>query len=249
MRLVDRSTYPTALTDEGRAFRETAQEVLRLLENARADIHALRRPSRQTASFAALHTLALSFFPYWLKDIETALGSLRTEVLADNAHNCIQAFVEGDSDFLLTFHHDAAPMMIDEDRFPHVVLGHDRLTLVTRTDEGRHDFTLGNDAAYLAYGRDSFLGRLSEHAARLARLNLTPIHVNDAAMAEALKAMVLAGHGIAWLPESLIRRELASGLLAPLGESLSMEVRLFRSAGRKRPVAERIWEVARQQAG
>lgn len=246
--LVDRSTYPTTLTAEGRTFRETAEEVLRMLDNARTDINSRRRGSRHTASFAALHTLALSFFPLWLRDVEAELGSLRTEVLADNSHNCIQALVEGDSDFLLTFHHDAAPTMIDEERFPYTVLGQDRLVLASKLEDGEPVFRLDSDASLLAYGKDSFLGRLSHHAARQARLELTPVHVNDNAVAEALKAMVLAGHGIAWLPESLIRREVAAGFLGVLGGGLSMEVRLFRSAEKTRPIVERIWDFARNQS-
>ncbi len=44
--LIDRSTYPTSLTHEGRMFRETADEVLNLLQDARDDTRARRQESR-----------------------------------------------------------------------------------------------------------------------------------------------------------------------------------------------------------
>ena len=140
--LIDRSTFPTSLTDEGRSFRETADEVLNMLRDARADMQTRRLLSLKTVSFAALHTLALSVFPEWLKDIERILGPLKTDVLADNSHNCIQSLVEGKSDFLLTFHHDAVPMSLDPERFPFIVLGEDRLLAASRCENGKPLFTL-----------------------------------------------------------------------------------------------------------
>lgn len=242
--LIDRSTYPTSLTHEGGLFRETADEVLNLLQEARNDTQARGRLSGRTISFAALHTLALSVFPEWLKDIERVLGPLKTDVLADNSHNCIQSLVEGKSDFLLTFHHDAVPLSIDPERFPFIVLGEDRLLAASRCEAGKPMFTLDGEAPLLAYGPDSFLGRMSAYAVRAANVQLMTSHVNDNAIAEILKAMVLAGHGIAWLPESLIRRELAGGQLYDLGADVRMEIRMYRSAKRTRPSVNRLWQAA-----
>ena len=42
-------------------------------------------------------------------------------------------------------------------------------------------------------------------------------NVYENPMAEALKAMALAGHGLAWLPESAVRQELADGRLIEVG--------------------------------
>ena len=242
--LIDRSTFPTSLTDEGRLFRETADEVLNMLQDARIDMQARRLLSRKTVSFAALHTLALSVFPEWLKDIERTLGPLKTDVLADNSHNCIQSLVEGKSDFLLTFHHDAVPMSLDPERFPFIVLGEDRLLAASRCEDGKPLFALDAEASLMAYGPNSFLGRLSNHAARVFGVQLLTSHVNDNAVAEILKAMVLAGHGIAWLPESLIRRELAGGYLCDLGADVRMQIRMYRSADRTRQSVDQVWKAA-----
>lgn len=243
--LVDRSTFPTTLTAEGRLFRETAEEVLSILEHARDDVRVRRAGARKTISFAALHTLALSVFPEWLRRIEAVLGPLKTDVLADNSHNCMQSLVEGRSDFLLTFHHDAVPVLLDAERFPHIVLGSDRLLAVSRAEDGKPQFTLDGDPPLLAYGQDSFLGKLSGHAARAAQIDLVASHVNDNAVAEILKAMAIAGHGVCWLPESLVRRELNSGILHDLGADLTMEVRLYRSAEKTRPAVVKLWDTAR----
>ena len=68
--LIDRTTYPTTLTESGRRFRETAEEIIQLLGTARADLTAESRTRRRSVSMAALHTLALTFFPRWFGKIE-----------------------------------------------------------------------------------------------------------------------------------------------------------------------------------
>jgi DNA-binding transcriptional LysR family regulator len=71
----------------------------------------------------------------------------------------------------------------------------------------------------------------------ILKQSTTPIHlerVYETDMAEGLKVMALEGHGIAFLPQSAVRKEVQAGALtevrlpgqAPL--SLTMEVRAYR---------------------
>jgi DNA-binding transcriptional LysR family regulator len=63
-------------------------------------------------------------------------------------------------------------------------------------------------------------------------------------MSEALKAMVVAGHGVGWLPESCVTDELRDGKLVSAGPSewtTSLEVRLYRSATSPKPVIAELW--------
>ena len=73
-------------------------------------------------------------------------------------------------------------------------------------------------------------------------------------MAEGLKAMALEGHGLAFLPASSVRQELASRRLvaaAPPGVGeLTMEVRLYRErpalARHVKPAALALWDFLKQ---
>src|SRR3954452_7439632 len=131
--LIDRSTYPTTLTAAGREFRETAEEAVRMLHGSRTALQAsVVRTSKGLVSVAALHTLALTFFPRWLRQIEARPGSLSSRLLPDDFHNCIQAAAEGGYDFLLTFCHPSVPILLDPGQFPHHVVGADTLVSVRR---------------------------------------------------------------------------------------------------------------------
>ena len=61
-------------------------------------------------------------------------------------------------------------------------------------------------------------------------------------MAEALKFMTLEGHGLAWLPRSLVAQELDEGRLIATGEGVALEVRLYRNAGHRRAAVAAVWK-------
>ena len=235
--LIDRSTYPTTLTAEGQRFRETAEEAVRALGASRHDLRAATRAARHSVSVAALHTLALSFFPRWFREVEARTGTLGSRLLPDGLHNCLQAIVEGGYDFLLTFHHPGSPILLDPAAFPHLVVGADQL-VPARSPAA--------DAAHasLGYPIASFLGRVV--ASFEANADAAPAHhVNENAVAEALRHMAREGHGTAWLPRSLIGDDLASGRLVETGAGTPLAIRLYRNAGRARPAVEALWEAAR----
>ncbi|MDP4023258.1 LysR family transcriptional regulator [Methylobacterium sp. NEAU 140] len=236
--LVDRSTYPTTLTAEGRAFRETAEEAVRMLHASRAALQAGARPSAQVVSMAALHTLALTVFPRWFRQIEARTGPLGSRLLPDDFHACLQALAEGGYDFLLTFHHPCVPIPLDPALFPHRVVGSDSLVLVRAAGAA-------GDLPMLGYAKDSFLGRVAAFAEAQAGLAAgAHAHTNENAMAEALKVMALEGHGVAWLPRSLALRDLAEGRLVATGPETALEVRLYRNAGHRRGAVSAVWEAA-----
>lgn len=241
--LLDRSTYPIALTPEGRLFRETAEEVVRLLLLSRAAIRgADARMSMPTIAITALHTLCLTFLPQWLTALRGRIGPVASRVRPDNFHTCVQALVAGGYDFLLTFHHPRVPNPLDPERYPHLVIGRDSLAAVASpavAAQGSERLPL------LQYSRGSFLGLLATiaHAQEGAPPTFLA-HTDENSMAEALKFMAIEGHGVAWLPRSLVAPEIAAGRLTVVAPELPMDIRLYRSADRSRPFLDRVWKAA-----
>lgn len=249
--LLDRSTYPITLTPDGRAFRETAEEVVRLVYLSRTEFRDRQRGERtQTPAIAltALHTLAITFLPQWLTSIRARIGPLTTRVLPENFNICVQALVEGGYDFFLSFHHPSIPVPLEPGRFPHLVVGRDDLTAVARPDQAAAWQAEGR-MPLLQYSRGSFLGLLASIAQ--GQEGAPPVyvaHTNENSMAEAMKFMALEGHGVAWLPRALIARDIAEGLLVVVAPEMPMEVRLYRNAERTRLLAEQVWTAASRHA-
>jgi DNA-binding transcriptional LysR family regulator len=252
--LVDRSTYPTTLTTEGRRFRETAEEVLRLLYVERSQLRSGRLQGHGAVTFSTLHTLSISFFPLWLKAVEEGFGPINARLITDNFHDSIRVFAEGDCDFLLTYEHPRIPVLLDPERFPSLDLGEDRLIPVSAPLEDgrpRHQLpgTKDRPVPFLAYAPETFLGKLVGVmvAERGEGLNLG--HIYENAMAEALKVMAITGRGVAWLPESSVRAELAAGTLVIVDPSFSvdMRIRIYRSMDKVRPTVERLWRFLKER--
>ena len=243
--LIDRSRYPISLTAEGRQFRETAEEVLRMMTRARSPQPG--RPNLPTVTVTALHTLTLTFFPGWFSGIRARIGPVASRVLPDNFHLCIQSLVEGGYDFMLTYHHPSVPIPLDPVRFAYLTVGHDSLVPVINPAFLDGWMVRGSRLPLLQYSRGSFLGLLTVMAQGQEGTPETYVaHTDDGSMAEALKFMAVAGHGLAWLPRSLVEAELASGALKVMGPELPMEIRLYRSASRSRPLMDTVWQAAGQ---
>jgi hypothetical protein len=74
--LVDRSIFPAALTEEGKGFRKAAEEIVQTLYRERDQCKGVARPRRTFLSFAMLQTVAISFYPTWLRGLEQEIGPL-----------------------------------------------------------------------------------------------------------------------------------------------------------------------------
>lgn len=247
--LVDRSSFPARLTKEGEAFRDTAEQAMRDLQRARDDARTTRRRAENTVLFSATHSIALSFFPEWLKLLEVQVGPVDAQMTADNMHNCVQNLTEGVCDLLICFSHSDFPLLIDADRYPSRHLADDRLVPVSApTPDGRALFPLPGTAKqplpYLGYAVGSFFGRAVDDLLRRPERHCHLVCRYQDALAGSLAAMARAGHGIAWVPESLAADDLARGRLRRAGShewDIPFGISIYRSAERRRPRVDAIW--------
>ena len=237
--LVDRSSYPTKLTPAGETLYAQALEMLQALQNTRAMLRGHNSAGQDFIEFAVPHTLAFTFFPSWVASLREGFGPIKSRLIALNVHDAAMRLVEGGCDVLITYHHPSHPLQLDAERYELVVLGQEVIAPYAKAgSEGRTVFNLPGTAAlplpYLGYASGAYLGGITDWILKQAK---TPIHlerVYETDMAEGLKVMALEGHGIAFLPQSAVRKEIQSGALVEVslpGEApltLTMEVRAYR---------------------
>lgn len=260
--LIDRTSYPTRLTPAGEVFYEQAMEMLGQINNARALLRSKRPAAKTTIDFAVPHTLSLTFMPKWMTELQSGFGPLHTRLIALNVHDAVMTMVEGGCDLLLCYHHPRQPVQLDASRYDMLSLGSEALRAYARCDKaGVPQLLLPGTAKsplpFLSYTSNAYLGRMVELILSDAK---RPLHLEkryETDMAEGLKMMALEGHGIVFLPESAVTRELKQKQLARAdgGQSeweLDMEIRLYRerpSAQRPgKPVVSRLWEYLVQRS-
>jgi LysR family transcriptional regulator, hypochlorite-specific transcription factor HypT len=262
--LVDRSSYPTTLTPAGETLYAQALELLQSLQNTRAMLRGHDAAGQDFIEFALPHTLAFTFFPAWVASLREGFGPIKSRLIALNVHDAAMRLVEGGCDLLIAYHHPSQPLQIDTERYDMVVLGQEVIAPYAKAlAEGQPVWDLPGTShkplPYLGYAPGAYLGGVTDWILKQAG---TPIHLDrvyETDMAEGLKVMSLEGHGVAFLPQSAVKKELQAGVLTevklPSGQSLAltMEVRAYREKTglRHNPKrsAQELWTHLKQVSG
>jgi len=286
--LIDRSVYPTRFTQAGQVFHEQALTLLSQMRETRALLRGQAGAANATIELALPHTLSLTFFPHWLQRIASGLeasfrrddltpAALNTRLRALNVHDALLSLVEGGCDLVMGYHHPSHPVMLDPARYDMAVLGRELMSpfsapLGEPTPGGgapRYPLQIAGAAEsarvpFLAYTLNAYLGRMTAYILANTPLQLGFDKVYETDMAEGLKAMTTAGHGVAFLPHSAVADDLTRGRLVrldapgsgPYAEKLtiSMEIRLYRdrlagqSGDARQALISRVWDVALLEA-
>jgi len=237
--LVDRSSYPTRLTPAGQTLYSQAIEMLQSLQSTRAMLRGHSAAGQDVIEIAVPHTLAFTFFPSWVTSLRENFGPIKSRLIALNVHDAVLRLVEGSCDLLIAYHHPSQPLQLDANKYEMVSLGEETVAPWVKADaEGAPRFRLpgrpGQPLPYLGYAPGAYLGRVVD---QLLKESGTAIHLDrvyETDMAEGLKVMALEGHGIAFLPQSAVRKEIKArklvSALPPEIDSLeaTMEIRAYR---------------------
>lgn len=254
--LVDRSSYPTRLTPAGETLYAQSLEMLQALQTTRAMLRGHASAGQDVIEFAVPHTLAFTFFPAWVSSLREKFGPIKSRLIAMNVHDAAMRLVEGSCDLLIAYHHASQPLQLDADRYEMVTLGHETLAPYCRADaEGQPMFRLpgrpGQPLPYLGYAPGAYMGRITDLILKQASTAIHLDRVYETDMAEGLKVMAMEGHGVAFLPQSAVKKELRSRRLASAaprdiaGLEITMEVRAYRErpVGKESPkgTAQALW--------
>jgi DNA-binding transcriptional LysR family regulator len=237
--LVDRSSYPTRLTPAGQTLYSQAIEMLQSLQSTRAMLRGHSAAGQDVIEIAVPHTLAFTFFPSWVTSLREHFGPIKSRLIALNVHDAVLRLVEGSCDLLIAYHHPSQPLQLDANKYEMVSLGEETVAPWVKADaEGAPRYRLpgrpGQPLPYLGYAPGAYLGRVVD---QLLKESGTAIHLDrvyETDMAEGLKVMALEGHGIAFLPQSAVRKEIKArklvSALPPEIDSLeaTMEIRAYR---------------------
>lgn len=250
--LIDRSRSPATLSPAGHAFYQTALDVVRILHRERAELRGLVKRDARTITICATHTLAIHFAPGWLAGLRQAggCGEINVKMVAADLDECGQALREGGCDLVLAYHAGTIPSVFGMARFTATTIGADVVIPVSAPDgRGRPLHAIGatgdDVVPLLAYASTSYLGRLVGSALDSWGLSHRARPSYESSLVESLKGMALAGQGVAWLPRSAIRADLAAGrlVLAAPGPDFTLQVdlRAYRRAERERQIVEDVW--------
>ena len=249
--LLDRSRKPAQMKAAVRGERERIQDLatrLRELENH------LRRQDRDVQNrivISCQHAITTSLAPALVQQL-SADRNLSTRLRSANREECYAQLMTKQADIALLYQSESEPLPPGDTYLERIEMGVELLIPVfpaALLKQMNEDFARGV-IPIVAYPAEVFLGKVVNQeilpgfasAAFLSRRAET-------ALTLAMKQLVSAGVGVAWLPASLVAGELASGELADLTaefgagrlQTVAMRLRLDGA-----PVVDRVWaEIAR----
>ncbi|MCC7151506.1 MAG: LysR family transcriptional regulator [Rubrivivax sp.] len=253
--LVDRSSYPTRLTQAGETFHAQALEMIAALQSTRNLMRSQQAVGQDVLELAVPHTLSFTFFPHWLMGLRPQLGMLKTRLHALNVHDAVLRLTEGSCDLLIAYHHPSLPLELPADRYDMCSLGSETLAPYARAGvDGQALLRLpalpGVAVPFLGYAPGAYMARLVDVILKQAQPTPLLEKVYETDIAEGLKAMALEGHGLAFLPISSVQRELDEGRLVRAAASgsfeLTMDIRAYRArpgtTRHTKPLAAALWD-------
>jgi len=246
--LIKRSTYPVQLSEAGVQFLPVAQETIANLSDTRQSIRGTEYGRAAFQRVAILHTISVNYLTRRIKELEDDLPNLRVRVFSDYLPTCCQLFSDGICDFLLCYRHNNGAPFFDEDQVARKDLGFEKLVPVAEAKaatEGGWDISRKDtkNIPYLSYDPSSYLGTIVDQIIGSRHPPLVLRYMD--AHAEALKRRAIAGSGVAWLSESVITDELASGKLVHVGGpewQTTLTLSLFCSLDRLDETGQLFWE-------
>tara|TARA_R110001583_G_scaffold112883_1_gene262987 strand:+ start:5195 stop:6112 length:918 start_codon:yes stop_codon:yes gene_type:complete len=245
--LVDRQQYPTTLTPTGKDFVKQAQQWIEQFYTSRAQMRE-RQTSAKRIVFVAQHSLTVSFLPHWIKPLQPLIDDTSIRINAGNLHDCLDTLLSGQGDFLLCYHSPEIFPQLERDDVLSLQVGTDQLIPVSAVDGNGiplHHPQPGEPLKFLSYPEESFFGRLLQRDC-LSRIDRR-IHFKtqcENALVEGLKALAVAGNGLAWLPARVIEHELQQGTLVRINGpliSLEMKIMLYRQKKPRLQEIDLLW--------
>lgn len=228
VKLVDRSRQPVTLTDAGSRMLEAGLQAAARIETERSQIlESLSLPDKYVVTFGTQHSIGWRFFPQWLKSLEDGYGPILSRLRADDLPNCLRALRRAEIDFAIAYRDapcDGRPVKASHDfgGLECLPIGSDRLIPVCKPNaDGTPAFPIDDqvlEIPYLRFGDAAPIGRHVEPMLDALGLSQRLQTVYENSMAGALRMRACDGHGVAWLPESLVVADIESGRLVFTGQ-------------------------------
>lgn len=220
--LFDRTVVPVDLTPAGRRFLAHAAPLAKALskavEDTRGALTALENPVR----FVTSHTLAVSFFPDWWRQTSQTLPDLSVRLTGQRLEQCVPDVQDGMADFAIIHTTATLAPYAQAEGLTAKQLAHDQFVPVMPPH------LMGQNVGLLGYAPDSFLGQCTSGLLSDMARHRRPEIVFESPSSEVLRAMALAGFGMAFLPHRLIAGDMAAGTLVPaMPKRFRMDMRIM----------------------
>jgi len=255
-KLIDRSGQPVKLTGAGERFKPVALDIVQMAYQSRNDIKTQIGLDEGKIRFSTVSTLAQFFVPGWLKNLQSTIETVSFSVRTDfgGVDDYLRGVEDGRTDFFISYEDPSGTIVNYTEKFSSLCLGSESLVPVVSPDsQGNPGYWLpsaepGSSIPYLHTNSKPSLWPIKHHLeTRYPNLEFVP--VCETSIATAIRAMVIEGYGVAWIPKSIVVDDLANGRLMRAAEEcddMRLDIKIYRYEKNAEPRTEKFWQAIRQ---
>ncbi|MEN8832277.1 MAG: LysR family transcriptional regulator [Pacificibacter sp.] len=252
VKLIDRQTLPLSLTPAGDVFLSQSRIILRTFTETIDRCQIVSAAGDNVIRFATSQSLYMTHYKTHIAPLVKEGGlDIDLNSTSWDADQFVSALQQRYCDVILTYWHPSMDFLapLELGKCEYITLSKDDFVLVSRVQDGvpSHplDKTNKKPASLLSYGIASALHAVVDHMLRVGADGPKFLTVNRSALAISVKAMIMEGFGMGWLPYELCKEELADGRMVQLGDDNHigrLEVRLYRDKENDKPTLRKLWK-------
>ncbi|MEM9433194.1 MAG: LysR family transcriptional regulator [Pseudomonadota bacterium] len=182
---------------------------------------------RTPVTIAAQHAAACSSFPDMALRAKADFSGLRIRLRAGDLEECASVFLRGDAEMFLCYEAEDSRQLSFGAGVKRGRWGRDYLVPVTGGSLRylvNSDGSIPENTPAVVYPEESYFGKILARAERpFGTLGLSQNPVCETAFSSGTLELVLKGLGVGWVPYSMAHREIASGNLISLANTLGQE--------------------------
>ncbi len=252
VKLINRQTLPLSLTPAGEVFLSQARVMLRTYEETIERCQIIDAAGENVIRFATSQSLYMTHYKTHIAPLVEE-GGLDIDLNSTSwaADQFVSALQQGYCDVILTYWHPTMDFLapLEASQCDYVTLTRDDFIPVAKADNDGPAFHMGKGqnkpVPLLSYGTASALRTVVDALLRKHLDGPKILVMNRNVLAISVKAMILEGFGMGWLPRQLCREELEDGRLQIIGDDTyveQLEVRLYRSVENTKPSLKKLWD-------
>jgi len=240
------------LTNAGEVFKPVALEIVLLAYQSRDNIFSQISADVGKIRFSTVSTLAQFFVPAWLKQLQPLVESKSLSVRTDfkGVSEYLSALEDGRVDFFICYEDPSKTIINFAEKFSSIRLGTESLVPVVSPDNhGNPTYWLpsckpGSTIPYLHTHSKPYLWPIRQLLEdRFGKLKFVPVY--ESTIATAIRAMVVEGYGVAWIPRSIVADDLEAGrlmLAAEASAEIPLDIKIYRYEPNAEPGTEKFWQ-------
>lgn len=260
--LFDRSTTPVQLTQAGKDLLPHALSIISEAESVKQELRLIYGSSQSAIRIITSHRLSVNMVPrlvagFLRKHPDIPVSVMPKMESTENYGSYADALITGIADFLITYEHES--LLIEESRSSNlecIEIENDRIVPVTSPNYAKSiPDTWHEDGStsieFVGYPEYSFTEKIIHPIVHKFEKQLHKVY--ESPITGSIRAMLLEGIGMTWLPLSVVAEDLSAGRLICLeGEGLTADIKvtMYRRKDSRGPVMDKFWHhVAAQHPG